>query len=186
MHPNTSHKRTTWNIKVLLLIPAFSLVAACSWSQPTTNQTAGQPPSGTATSTQPTDINFQAAEVAYPPPTAQPTASLPVVPFRLNKPVLEGSTEVSGTGPAGLPIIIADVTFMGEELGRGQIDANGSFTITLLKPLEKDHQIGVGLNDLQDTQWASEPFSDPGFFGDEYAQVPMVGFFYDTTMVQSK
>jgi hypothetical protein len=125
----------------------------------------------------------QPAGEAYPAPVIQPTAQLDVVPFRINKPIQAGATEVSGTGPPGLPIVIADVNFMGEILGEGEIGADGTFAIKLGIPLEVDHRIGIALNDLTGTLWESNDFSDPGFFGEEYRQVPTVGFFYDTAAV---
>ncbi len=130
----------------------------------------------------------------YPPPTI-PNAAYPgpmggstgkVVPFMLDKPIYAGTTEIRGTGPAGIPIIIGDVTFNGEQLGTGTIGSDGTFVVPLAKPVEKAHRIGVGIGDLKRTQWASSNFSDPGYFGKEFQQVPMVGFYYDTAMVQPK
>jgi len=123
---------------------------------------------------------------AYPAPTERNSPPVPVVPFRLNKPVLDSATEVSGTGPAGVPVLIADVTFYGDLLGEGSIASDGTFVVQLSNPALKDHKIGIALADLTGTSWIIDDFSDPGFFGDEPLQVPVVGFFYDTTMVQGE
>ena len=38
---------------------------------------------------------------------------------------MANAVEVRGTGPAGVPIFIADITFMGEPLGTGTIGPDG-------------------------------------------------------------
>lgn len=169
------------------LIVFVVFLSACNPAKPTASPVSGTAPAYPQPAGQyAANYGTPLPGAAYPAPEQKTGSSIPVVPMRLNKPVQEGAVEVSGSGPAGLPIIIADVTFMGEELGSGQIDANGNFAIKLGKPLEKDHRIGIGLGDLKGTQWEKEPFSDPGFFGDESMQIPMVGFFYDTAWVQPK
>lgn len=118
-------------------------------------------------------------------PLDTPTALSAAVPFRLDKPIVEGINTVSGTGPSGVPIIIADVTFVGEVLGTGRIGPDGVFTIAV-PVLEKGHRIGLAIGDLTGTQWKMEDFYPPEYHGDEAMQVPQVGFFHDTALVQSK
>ncbi len=108
-----------------------------------------------------------------------------VVPFRLDKPILEGDSTVSGTGPAGVPIIIADVTFMGKQLGMGVIDASGNFVVEV-PGLEKNHMIGIMLGNLTGTQWEPEDFYAEGFMSDDAMSVAQVGFFYDTAIVAER
>jgi hypothetical protein len=105
-----------------------------------------------------------------------------VVPFRLEKPILEGDSTVSGTGPAGVPIIIADVTFMGEQLGAGVIDASGNFVVEVPE-LGKNHMVGIMLGNLTGTQWEPEDFYAEGFMSDDAMSVAQVGLFYDTAIV---
>jgi hypothetical protein len=178
--------RTTKSLHRFVIL-AIVFLSACSSPKaaPTTSikGTISPPYPGSGTTT-----NSQAYPVpgnsAYPPPNK--SSNIKPIAFRLNKPLREGDTTVSGSGPADLPIIISDVTFNGNELAKGTIGSDGKFMIKLANPLEKNHRIGVALGDLSGTQWAGEAFSDPGFFGEEYQQIPMVGFFYDTTMVQPK
>jgi hypothetical protein len=116
------------------------------------------------------------------------TSPLPVsyaVPFRLDRPIVAGADVVHGTGPAGVPILIADITFMGEVLGQGTIGPDGKFTIKV-KLLEAGHRIGLGLAELAGTQWKAEDFYPAEFFGPDAMQVPQVGFFHDTVMVPSQ
>jgi hypothetical protein len=125
-------------------------------------------------------------EMAYPALEIKNLTSENYIRFQLDKPVYEGTIELRGNGPAGIQIVIADVTFFGEVIVKGFIDLDGSFLIELPKPLEKAHRIGIALGDLKGTKWENVDLSDPGFFGDEFQQVPMVGFFYDTVLVQGK
>ncbi len=53
------------------------------------------------------------------------------MPFKLERPILTGATEVRGTGPAGVPVFLADVTFMGESLGTGTIGSDGKFAVAV-------------------------------------------------------
>jgi len=120
-----------------------------------------------------------------PSPLNTPGAVIPVVQFRLNKPIVEGDDQVSGTGPAGIPIVIADVSFMGEALGTGKIGPDGKFSIKV-PVLEKNHRIGLRVGELAGTRWKIEDFDPKGFWGDEATQVPQEAFFHDTTLVQAK
>jgi hypothetical protein len=106
--------------------------------------------------------------------------------FSLNEPLNEGGTEVSGTGPEGVPIVIADVTLMGEMLGRGQIDANGHFSIAVNPPLIVNHRIGIMLDPQpQDFQYTQEFFDKlEAFRGDNAITIPRVGEVYDAASVQ--
>lgn len=107
------------------------------------------------------------------------------VRFSLKKPIFEGTTQIVGVGTPGIPIIIYDVTFMGEILGQGLINQDGTFNISV-SPLEAGHRIGIGLGVLSGSKWQVTDFQNPAFNGDEARQVPMVGFFFDTAMVQEK
>ena len=110
-----------------------------------------------------------------------------VVPFRINKPVLAGATKVTGTGPAGIPVTMANLFLMGEILGETTIQPDCTYTIQLKQPLEKNTWIGITYSNLKGTKWVPEDFLDPGFRGEGAQQVPQVGFFYDTaTAVDGK
>jgi hypothetical protein len=181
---------------LLTMLLAIFLLAACSKATPPPSPTIEQQPIQTA---YPAPFTGNLATPGYPIPVSgipsTPASGYPaplptnagspvtVVPFRLNKPVLAGATEVSGTGPAGVPIILGDVTLYGTILGETTINADGSFLFKLSTPLEKGHRIGVALGSLEGTPWIPANFSDEGFHGEEHQLVPMVGFFYDTVMV---
>jgi hypothetical protein len=114
-----------------------------------------------------------------PTATFDPSA----VPFRIDKPVYAGATEVAGSGPPGAPIMLSDVTFMGKEIVGGEIGPDGRFLLVLPAPLEANHRIGIAPYNVEGTKWESVNFENPGYFGDEYQLAPMVGFFFDTVLV---
>jgi hypothetical protein len=116
-------------------------------------------------------------------PLSVPATS--AVPFQLERPIVAGAAVIRGTGPAGVPIWIADVTFMGEVLGQGTIGPDGKFAIQV-QPLEANHRLGIALAELAGTPWTAEDFSRPEFYGPDATQAPQVGFFFDTVMVTEK
>ena len=122
----------------------------------------------------------------YPAPHIELTIAVNIVPIKIVKPVIEGESEVRVTGPEGLPLVMADVTFAGEYLGKGKIGPGGEIVIKLNSPLQNNHRIGVMLSEMTETRWDGVDFSNPGYFGTEFQQIPMIGFFYDTAMVQQK
>ncbi len=80
-------------------------------------------------------------EVAQSPlPT--PGAALPGPAFAIDTPVPDART-LTGQGPAGIPILVVDVSMTGEELGQGYIDDEGNFEIALYKPLIEGHRVGL-------------------------------------------
>jgi len=128
---------------------------------------------------------------AYPPPeeiiqVEHFNENINIIPFQLEKPVFEGSLEVNGKGPANVFITISDLTFSGEILGDGKINSDGIFNIQLLRPTEKNHRIGISIDNTYSEQYSEVDFNNTGFFGDESRLVPFIGFFYDTAMVISK
>jgi hypothetical protein len=117
-------------------------------------------------------------------PLARPMeGSIPVIPFRLDKPLLEGDTQVTGTGPAGIRVLLEDVTFMGQFLAAGLTEDDGRFELVLSKPLEAKHRVGLSY-DPSSTTLSSEELADPRFHGDEPLMVPQVGFYYDSALVE--
>ncbi len=91
---------------------------------------------------------------------------------------------VSGSGPANVPIVIANVFLMGEIIGEGTIGADGRFEFTVTPALEVGHWIGIALDNLTDTEFAYEDFYAQGFRGPGATQVPQVGFIYDSEFVR--
>jgi len=106
-----------------------------------------------------------------------------VTRFQLDKPIPVGATQVTGQGPAGVPIMVLDITFGGTLLAAGKIDNDGTFELKLERPLEANHRIGLALGNLAGTDWQLTDFT-PEFYGDEPMSVPQVGHFLDTYAVR--
>ncbi len=155
------------------------LLAACTSPTPGSggSATASAYPIGSTPATNSPSVAYPIASPTRPPGSGN------VTPFRLDKPIVAGATQISGTGPAGVPIVLVDVTFMGPVLGQTTIGADGKFVFQVAA-LEKSHRIGVTLADLTGTKWKTEDFSDQGYQGDEAVLVPQVAFFYDTALVK--
>jgi len=146
------------------------------------NASAAASPANSAS--YPAPLNATAAE-SYPAPvTLTPeTSRIPIVPFVLDRPLESGAEVLRGSGPANVPIVIADLFLMGEVIGSGVIGADGRFEITV-PPLEKGHWIGIALDNLSGTEFAYEDFYPQGFRGVGAEQIPQVGFAYDSDYVQ--
>ena len=162
-------------------------------NQPTVAATADiayPPPTTQANPTNQASSNQQAGttEPAYPAPPTTPTQdqTTKVTPFKLDKPIVEGTTEITGVGPVGVPIVLTDITSNPQVLANAIISSSGKFTFKVAKPLVKGQRLGVALINLKDSPWVDKNFVDPGFQGTEPQQIPNVGFFYDTAIVQGK
>lgn len=123
-----------------------------------------------------------APEVSRPAETIHLKGSI----FSIDEPLRKDDAEVSGTGPQGIPIIIADLTLMGETLGRGMVGPDGRFTMPVTPPLTVNHRIGIML-DAQTTeiQYTEELLTQlQTFRGDNAITLPQIGIVYDAASVQ--
>lgn len=100
--------------------------------------------------------------------------------FTIYEPVVNNSTMVEGEGPAGLPIILVDVSEVGEVLGTTTIDANGYFSFNLDTPLLQNHIVGIQLGDLSGTDFVEQDY----IYSDTYFERPLVGILFDMVIVQ--
>lgn len=99
--------------------------------------------------------------------------------FTIDEPIDPNSNTVTGTGPAGVPIKLVDVTIMGEELALTTIDENGNFSFSLDKPLTSGHAVGLMIGDLSNTDYNYDEFT----FSDEYIDKPMIGTLFYIAVV---
>lgn len=110
-------------------------------------------------------------------PVSSPVPALAEVPvFSIQQPLNQGQTEITGTGPAGVPIRVVDVTHMGDELGAGVIDREGRFSIAVV-PLPSGHRVGIMLGEV----------SDPGrrqALQRGGQDIPMIGIVLTSTIVE--
>lgn len=98
--------------------------------------------------------------------------------FTIDEPVEAGSAEITGTGPANIPIKVINISFVGETIGSGIIENDGTFRISLATPLEANHVIGLQLGD----QSLETSFID----GPDYTNIPMIGLVLTQAVVQQR
>ena len=128
-----------------------------------------------------------------PQPITSPLATMesfvsPLIPtnevkqgpiFTIDKPVLAGATEVTGSGPAGVPIRLVDVTEVGLELATTTVDENGRFVFRLADGLPAGHSVGLQIGDLAGTSFKEEDF----LYSDTYYDRPYIGVLFDIAPV---
>lgn len=116
------------------------------------------------------------------PPSPSPISLFSTAPIRfsLDLPLLPGATRVTGHGPVGQKVSIVDVSLGTEELGAGEIGADGVFAVDV-KPLPAGDRIGI---------MAGAPLS-PEYetnrdllWGQGGIQLPMFGDVFASAMVQ--
>lgn len=161
-------------MKRILLIGLVILFSAC---------TGGEMPSPSPVSSA---VDTPSSPLAFPSSPMATSTAPNVEPFRLDTPIVEGATRVSGSGPAGVPIVLHDITLGGVLLASSAIDTNNEFEFQLDEPLERGHRIGIALGDLSGTRWEQDDFSNESYYGERALSVPQVGFFFDTSMVEEQ
>ena len=119
---------------------------------------------------------------SYPAPAAEETFLEPR--FRIDQPVSATATTITGQAPPNLTLAVLDVTYNGAALGQGQSDANGAFSIPV-SGLIAGNRIGLAIGALPEgmdlVQTAETYFPHRG---EGFQNLPNVGVFYDTTLVQ--
>lgn len=159
-------------LKILLLILALLLAACSRAASPTAAPPLSSPPVTQGGDTPPYPIET---------PTPEPTPE-GAVPFVLEA-AHAGDVVVRGTGLAGVPIGLLDVTMAGTVMAQTVIRNDGTFEFQV-PPLEAGHRLGILLGNLEGTGWVVEDFRHEAYFGPGVQNVPLIGFFFDTTMVQ--
>jgi|GEM_PF-2056098 len=99
--------------------------------------------------------------------------------FTIDEPIKQNKNIVTGTGPAGVPIRLVDITMMGEELGLTIIDENANFLFDLNQPLISGHVIGLMIGDLSKTEFNYDEF----VYSNEYIDKPMIGTLFYVAVV---
>jgi hypothetical protein len=119
---------------------------------------------------------------AIPSPAAEETFLEPR--FRIDQPVTTATTTITGQAPPNLTLAVLDVTYGGSPLGIGQSDANGAFAISV-SGLTAGNRIGLAIGALPEgmdiAQTAEMYFPHRG---EGFQNLPNIGVFYDTTLVQ--
>jgi hypothetical protein len=111
-----------------------------------------------------------------PSPVAKVTSRAGVA-FTMD-PVRGGDTRVTGTGPAGLPIRIIDLSQAGTQIGSGVIDKTGHFKISVAVPIIGGNRIGIQIGELAGTLFRYDDFQR----GPGYRDIPMIGIVFTSTL----
>ena len=176
--------------RLLLLVLLGILLAACDQAStpprpiPTQSAQSGttqQPVSGaTATGAYP------APDSAYPAPTVAqgldgyPSPSPQGPQFTLNTPVRVSDAQVTGKGPAGVPIKLVNVARSAELIGETTIGTDGVFTVKVPAKLIAGDRLALMLGNTAGTKF------DPNDFlrGPGYQDYPLVGIPFASTVVE--
>ena len=114
-----------------------------------------------------------------PSPIPQPDPLAPTLPAPRYTvtldPVRAGDLVVSGSGPAGLPIRIVDISQVGYSYGETMIGQGGRFTLQLAEPAIGGNRIGVLLADLAGSKYT------PADFGGR--DIPLIGLVIASQLV---
>jgi hypothetical protein len=100
--------------------------------------------------------------------------------FNLNEPVNGGDIVIEGTGPAGVPIILIDITTMGTQLGETIINNEGEFRFELSNPVQSGHTIGLQLGNITNTDLNPQDF----LYSPNYYDRPQIGVLFDIAHVK--
>jgi hypothetical protein len=168
------------------------MVSGCIANEPTElpTTTSQQSDLVTDTPTTPTEsdvstgypINTPDAnpETGYPIENNQSTATTQGPEFSISVPVEEGALEVTGTGPANVPLRLVSVSEVGRVMAETVINGEGNFTFNLDEPLEAGMTIGLMLGDVSGTEFNENDF----VYSDTYYARPLIGILFDMVVVQ--
>lgn len=169
-----------YSIILLLLVLVF--LVSCG----------GKEPAQDTSSPEPAAYPIQEGESSYPvsEPDSEPETGYPVEEnetsyiqgpeFSFDIPVTKNDESVTGTGPAGVPIRLVDVSEVGLELSTTLINSDGTFEFTLEEPLISGHTIGIQIGDLENTDFSEGDF----LYSDSYYERPMIGILFDMLVVE--
>ena len=129
---------------------------------------------------------YPAPNSAYPAPSAAQTVDGYPAPsaqgprFTLDEPVKVSDVQVTGKGPADVPIKLIDMTRSSELLGEATIGSDGVFTIKVSSKLVAGDRIALMLGNTAGTKF------NPGDFisGPGYQDYPLIGVTFASTVVQ--
>ena len=177
--------------RFLLLVLLGILLVACDQTstpkpvatQPAPGGVTQQPTSGaTATGAYPAPTSAYPAPSAaqgvdgYPPPS--PLTQGPQ--FTLNTPVRVADAQVTGKGPAGVPVKLVNVARSGDLIGETTIGNDGAFTVKVSAKLIAGDRIALMLGNTAGTKFNPNDFiTGPG-----YEDRPLVGVMFASTVIQ--
>jgi hypothetical protein len=167
-------------IFVVLTSGLLAVAVSCGGPGPTPTETESPLPSPTVPS----------PLVTPPPAQFESPLQAPGIPgpaFAIDRSLQAGATRVTGQGPAGIPIVVIDVTLTGQEIGQGFIDEEGRFDIEVSPPLVSGHRIGL----MAGTTYAMSPEEVQAYLqqlypwkGEQARDLPFIGIVFDTALIE--
>ncbi|PIE81838.1 MAG: hypothetical protein CSA11_02920 [Chloroflexi bacterium] len=116
-------------------------------------------------------------------PALESTYATDGVRFHI-EPVSASSSDVVGTAPPGILLVVADITYAGTVLGEGRSDGEGNFTIPVNNLIE-GHRIGLSLVEIPPGETLESMVEQYfPYRGDNFQLVPNVGVFMETALIQ--
>lgn len=171
---------TRWLYVFVLGIVALSFGACTSASNPAPNTPTAEV--NTPVAAYPGAYPAPIAPVAtstnpYPPP---PYSDLPEGPqFTITQPVRLSTGQISGTGPAGVPIRIVNITRGAIEIAAVTIGADGTFSAPLKEAFVGD-RLAIMLGDTSGTGLDRNQF----IRGPGYEDWPLIGILFASAIVE--
>jgi len=127
----------------------------------------------------PAPVQINETESGYP--ISEVTFDLPEGPeFHIDRPVSSTDLTVTGNGPANVPIILVNVSEVGDMLAETVIDEQGTFVFQLDQALTAGHTIGIQLGDIEGTEFEENQF----VYSETYFDRPYVGILFDLAVVE--
>lgn len=130
-------------------------------------------------------VTFETAqpETGYPPDGENQTP-LPDHRFQFDTVLQAGQTVITGHSPPGLSLAILDITFNGVILGVGSSDESGRFEINV-SALPEGHRVGITIGELPPDKTMNDMSNELyPYRGQDFMNVPNLGVFFETTLVQ--
>jgi len=157
---------------VLLLLCSGCRSVQTGDSPSTTSVSPVESPPATPSTAPPAD----GSPVATPEWEVSAAPDLPK--FQLSEPLIEGETVVTGKGPAGVPILVVDVSYM-TVIGEGRVDEEGEFSIDVEPPLAEYSMIGIMFDETKDSPYTEDELPCEERCRDQ----PLVGLLFDRARV---
>lgn len=131
---------------------------------------------------------YPAPEGAYPAPSAAaegaypaPTIALPQGPkFTINTPLKTADGQVSGTGPADVPIRVVNITRGADPIADLTIGPDGTFKADVAGKINQGDRIALTLGNTSGTKFNSDNF----LRGPGYEDMPMVGIVFVSAVAE--
>lgn len=171
-------------LTIAILAMLLLVLVGCDTTAPASVATPA--PGATSPASAAPQGGYPAPQGAYPAPALQgdPAYPAPVLregpKFTIKAPVRAADSQVSGTGPAGVPIRLVNITQSGAGISQTIIKEDGTFAFDVAGKLTSGERIALMLGDLQGTNLSQNDFtSGPG-----YQDFPMIGVLFDTTLIE--